>query len=365
MNKKEVVGTLYDLDQKYNTLEPGLDISSKENELSILQQSLEDPGFWENQERAQKVTQRIAYLETFIKRWKHIQNDISDLKNLIEHSSEEEVDFIYEEILNLHKKFEQGEVDVLLNEDYDFGNALISLHVGNGGQDAEDFCQMLLRMYLRYAEKQFWKVDVLEESRSDVGLKSALIEIRGRMAYGFLKGEHGVHRLIRLSPFNAKSLRQTSFARVEVLPEIDTQDEVHIEEKDIRVDVFRSSGSGGQSVNTTDSAVRITYLPLNIVVTCQNEKSQLQNKQSAMKVLRSRLMKLKLEQKAQKLDELRGDIMENSFGSQIRTYTLQPYKMVKDHRTNLEHPDPDKVFDGDLDRFVEGFLKNSLEASKK
>jgi len=257
----------------------------------------------------------------------------------------------------LIKKFDQMEVETLLNGEYDENDVILSIHTGNGGQDAEDFSQMLLRMYLRFAERKGYKTQILEESASDDGIKSATIEINGPMAYGNLKSEHGVHRLIRLSPFNAKNLRQTSFSRVEVLPKIETDDQVHIEESDIRIDVFRSSGAGGQSVNTTDSAVRITYLPLNLIVTCQNEKSQHQNKAAAMNVLRSRLAQLKLEQQASELKELRGDMMENAFGSQIRTYTLQPYKLVKDHRTNYEENQPDKVFDGALEGFVEAYLR--------
>lgn len=354
---REIIDSVQDLQERFSKIEPSLQMSERMRELQDLQNQVQSPDFWNDQKKAQRITKKIAYIEKFINRWESMKKDINNLKELIEQSQEEEIELFTDEIRALHKKFEQGEVDILLSEEFDKGNAIVSLHVGNGGQDAEDFCQMLFRMYGRYAESQDWKVNILEESRSDVGLKSAMIEVVGMMAYGRLKSEHGVHRLIRLSPFNAKSLRQTSFARVEVLPEIEEDGAIEINESDIRIDVFRSSGAGGQSVNTTDSAVRITYIPLNIVVTCQNEKSQLQNKESAMKVLRARLMKLKLEQKAQKLEELRGDMMDNSFGSQIRTYTLQPYKLVKDHRTDIEHPNPDKVFDGDLDIFIEGFLR--------
>jgi peptide chain release factor 2 len=354
---REIIDSVHHLQDRFSKIEPSLQMSERMQELRGLQEQIQASDFWNDQQKAQKITKKIAYLEKFLDRWEGLKTDIQNLKELVEQSQEDELALFGEEIQELHKKFEQGEVDVLLSEEFDKGNAILSLHVGNGGQDAEDFCQMLYRMYGRYAEDQDWKINILDESRSDVGLKSATLEIQGMMAYGRLKSEHGVHRLIRLSPFNAKSLRQTSFARVEVLPEIEDDDELEIKESDLRIDVFRSSGAGGQSVNTTDSAVRITYIPLNIIVTCQNEKSQLQNKESAMKVLRSRLMKLKLEQKAQKLEELRGDMMENSFGSQIRTYTLQPYKLVKDHRTDVEHPNPDKVFDGDLDIFIEGFLR--------
>lgn len=360
--QNELHGSLETLHEKFKSIEPSLALDEKRSELNDLQQQTQDPEFWNDPDNAQRISQKVSHIGQFLSRWVKIKEDIHNLKELLEMSTEDEdaedLSDLQTEVERLNKEFEQGEVDVLLSEEYDMGNAIISLHVGNGGQDAEDFCQMLYRMYLRFAERHEWRIEILEESTSDVGLKSAMFEVKGPMAYGLCKSEHGVHRLIRLSPFNAKSLRQTSFARVEVLPEIHDTDEVIIDEKDLRVDVFRSSGCGGQSVNTTDSAVRITYLPLNIVVTCQNEKSQLQNKQSAMKVLQSRLLKLKLEQKAEKINELRGDMMENSFGSQIRTYTLQPYKLVKDHRTDFEHAQPDKVFDGELEGFVESYLRN-------
>lgn len=319
---------------------------------------MESPVFWDNPSKAQKISQEASILESFLKNWELIKSSIEDFKELLEIASESEVRELSLEIETLQKKFNEQETLCLFSGEYDMGNALLSIHVGNGGQDAEDFCQILLRMYLRFAEKKGFKANLLEESPSESGLKSALIEIKGAFAYGFLKSEHGIHRLIRLSPFNAKNLRQTSFAKIEVLPEIDQDIEINLDPSDLRIDVFRSSGAGGQSVNTTDSAVRITYLPLNLVVTCQNEKSQLQNKAAALKVLKSRLIQLKIEQKAEEINEIRGEKMEANFGSQIRTYTLQPYQLVKDHRTSYEEGSPDRVFDGDLDGFMQNYLQN-------
>ncbi len=357
MNKQELLETLKKLQNRYNSIEKSLGLSKKSVQLKELQKQTENPDFWSDQKLAQKISKDVSKLENFINQWKSFAQNLKDLPQLVEMAEDSDLPELFVEIENLNKKFIQAETSTLLNGEYDDHGVILSIHTGNGGQDAEDFSQILLRMYLRFAEHKGYKATILEESASDNGIKSATIEIKGTMAYGYLKSEHGIHRLIRLSPFNSKNLRQTSFSRVEILPKIESSDEIEIEESDLRIDVFRSSGAGGQSVNTTDSAVRITYLPLNLIITCQNEKSQHQNKESAMSVLRSRLAQLKLEQKASELKELRGDLMENSFGSQIRTYTLQPYKLVKDHRTNYEENQPDKVFDGELDGFVESFLR--------
>lgn len=357
MQKSEILERLHALTARYKKIEPTLALNEKKTEFEQLQAKMNAPEFWNNPSVAQKISQKAAALETFVKTWTTISDNLRDLPQLSEMADEKELQDIARETQKIETDFTKGETETLLAGEYDGYNAILKISTGNGGQDAEDFSQMLLRMYLRYAERKGWKVHILEESESDVGLKSAMLEITGLNAYGFLKSEHGVHRLIRLSPFNAKSLRQTSFSRVEILPAIEQDTDVEIDDSDLRIDVFRSSGSGGQSVNTTDSAVRITYLPLNLVVTCQNEKSQLQNKQSAMKVLKSRLLQLQLEQNAERIEELRGEQMENSFGSQIRTYTLQPYQLVKDHRTDFEMGSPDKVFDGELDGFVDAFLR--------
>lgn len=355
--EKDLLDRLAILQERYEAVLPTLHLEDKQKELLNLQSQMEDPIFWNNQEQAQKVSQKAAHLEKHIKAWQAIVQQLKDFPELIEMAEEEECEELLNEIVVLEQDFNSLETELLLSGEFDQGNAILSLHVGNGGQDAEDFTGMLMRMYLRFCEQKGFKATIFDESTTEDGLKSATIEISGPMAYGWIKGEQGVHRLIRLSPFNAKNLRQTSFAGVEVLPEIEDDHDIEIDPNDLRVDVFRSSGCGGQSVNTTDSAVRITYVPLNIVVTCQNEKSQLQNKASAMKVLKSRLLKLKHEQHVQKLEEIRGDRMDANFGSQIRTYTLHPYKMAKDHRTDFESSNPEKVLDGDLDGFVEAFLR--------
>ena len=357
MEKTEILERLSALKVKFEKIEPSLGLEEKKVTFAKMQDEMSAPEFWNNPDNAQKISQKASGLETFIKTWDGIKENIRDLPELAEMADASELKDIASEVIKTEEDFNKGESETLLSGEYDSYGAILKISTGNGGQDAEDFSQMLLRMYLRYAERKGWKVQIMDESHSDVGLKSAMLEISGLNVYGFLKSEHGVHRLIRLSPFNAKSLRQTSFSRVEILPAIEQDTDVDIAESDLRIDVFRSSGAGGQSVNTTDSAVRITYLPLNLVVTCQNEKSQLQNKQSAMKVLKSRLLQLQLEQNAEKIGELRGEQMENSFGSQIRTYTLQPYQLVKDHRTDFEMGSPDKAFDGELDGFVDAFLR--------
>lgn len=357
MLKSEALDILKQLDQRLLAVRPKLALEKKQSALTALNQAMSQPGFWDDPDKAQKISREAARTENFIQTWQQIETSLEALSEFIDEASDSEISELAGEIEILNKKFDQSENLVLLSGEYDTHDALISLHVGTGGQDAEDFCQMLLRMYLRHAEQQGWKTNLLEESTSEAGLKSAVLEVSGDYAYGLLQGEHGVHRLIRLSPFNAKSLRQTSFAKIEVLPLIETDDALEIAESDLRFDVFRSSGAGGQSVNTTDSAVRVTYLPLNLVVTCQNEKSQHQNKATALKILKSRLAQIKLEQQAEQLNELRGDKLEANFGSQIRTYTLQPYKLVKDHRTDFEHNNPEKVLDGELEGFTQAWLK--------
>lgn len=357
MEKNELLPRIKLLQKKFVSIEDKLDLEKKEKQRKILAEKMNAGDFWNDQESAQKISQEAAHLEDFIKRWKNFSTEIHDFPELLDMSGAEDIPALEKDLSNLESLFVAGESELLLNGEYDSNNAIITINTGTGGQDAEDFSNMLLRMYLRFAEQKKFRVKMLEESQSDVGLKSAMFSIEGVNAYGFLKGEHGVHRLIRLSPFNAKNLRQTSFSRIDVIPEIEQDTDVEIEEKDLRIDVFRASGNGGQSVNTTDSAVRITYLPLNLVVTCQNEKSQLQNKAAAMKVLKSRLLQLKLEQNAEKISELKGNLAENSFGSQIRSYTLQPYKLVKDHRTNQEHSNPEKVLDGALDGFIQAYLR--------
>lgn len=266
----------------------------------------------------------------------------------------EELNREFNWLRNIHQK---AHIELLLSDKHDQDDALMIISAGTGGVDAQDWAEMLMRMYLRYAEQNHLKATIREKQEAtEAGIKSVTIEMKGVLAYGYLKGEHGVHRLVRLSPFNAKNLRQTSFALVEVLPILTDDTEVEINEKDLRVDTFRASGAGGQHVNTTDSAVRLTHLPTGMVVSCQSERSQAQNKAQAMQELKARLMQKLAEEKKEKVEELKGGYKEAAWGNQIRSYVFQPYTMVKDHRTNVETSQVDKVMDGWLEPFVEGYL---------
>lgn len=317
---------------------------------------------WDDPKKAEKVLKELKYWTDLEDVWKGLSakaKDIEELGHMVEEGSTEanELETEFEQLENAYQK---AHVKLLLSGPYDKRDAILVLSSGTGGVDAQDWTEMLLRMYLRYAEQQGWKTTVTEKTMgAEAGIKSATIEIKGMVAYGFLKGEHGVHRLVRLSPFNAKNLRQTSFALVEVLPIIPEDEGVEIDEKELRIDTYRSSGAGGQHVNTTDSAVRITHLPTGLVVTCQSERSQAQNKSQAMSVLKGRLTQKLLEEKKEKIEELKGGYREAAWGNQIRSYVFQPYTMVKDHRTDQETSQVQAVMDGDLDDFIEAYLLKS------
>lgn len=318
-------------------------------------------GFWNDRKKAGKLSQELQQKKYIIEKYELLHRELGGLDEIwmmIEQSSD--CGFSCEELCvslrKLAKNIAEYRALLFLDGKHDSCDVIFTIHAGTGGKDAQDFAQMLMRMYLRFFEHQKFKVNILDKSEGEeVGLKSAVLEVRGDMVYGLLKSEHGVHRLVRLSPFNAKHSRETSFARVEILPVVDDEGVV-VDDKDLRLDTFRASGKGGQGVNTTDSAVRITHIPTGTVVQCQNERSQLQNKQAAMKVLLSRLNELKEEQKAETIDEIKGKKKEISWGNQIRSYVLQPYTMVKDHRTGEETANVQKVLDGDLERFVQAFL---------
>lgn len=335
------------------------DAPAKRKELEKLEEQIVVPDFWNDQEKAQKTVQMRSRLERQINRQESFETGISDAEVLFEFAETDasSLNELNELISRLEREVGEAETEMLLSGETDANNAICSIQSGAGGTDAQDWAQMLLRMYLRWAEKRGFKVEILDEqSGSEAGIKSATFRVEGEYAYGLLACEAGVHRLVRISPFNSGGSRETSFASLFVSPEIDETIEVDIQDKDLRIDTYRSSGAGGQHVNVTDSAVRITHLPTGIVVTCQNQRSQIQNRAVAMQVLRSKLYELELEKRKSETAELEANKQDISFGSQIRNYTLQPYRLVKDTRTKLEESDVDAVLDGDIDEFIKEFL---------
>ncbi len=335
------------------------DAPAKQTDLEKLETQISASGFWDDQEQAQKIVQQRSRIEKALERQKNFETGVSDADVLFEFAQEDATSATELEALinRLDREVAEAEIESLLSGETDPNNAICSIQSGAGGTDAQDFAQMLLRMYLRWAEKKGFKAEILDEQAgSEAGLKSATFRIEGDYAYGLLATEAGVHRLVRLSPFNSGGSRETSFASMFVSPEIDENIEVNIEDKDLRVDTYRSTGAGGQHVNTTDSAVRITHIPTGIVVTCQNQRSQIQNRAVAMQVLRSKLYELELEKRREGAAELEAGKMDISFGSQIRNYVLHPYRLVKDTRTKHETSDVDAVLDGDIDEFIQEFL---------
>lgn len=320
-----------------------------------------NPDLWQDNEKAQNVLREQSALEKRLEPWRAVRQSVADVIELSEMQDPSLSDDLAEQLASAQKQFTGLKEELKFNGPYDDHDAILSIHAGAGGADAQDWTAMLLRMYVRYGEKEGWQVTTVEESAGENPntIKSIVLQITGAFVYGKLKGEHGVHRLVRLSPYNAES-RETSFAKVEVTPKIDKPDELEIDEKDLKIDVYRSGGHGGQSVNTTDSAVRITHLPTNIVVAIQNERSQLQNKETAMTILRSKLAQLATEQHLENLAELKGPNEQAAWGNQIRSYVLHPYKQVKDLRTEYTSSDPDKVLAGDLDPLITAYLEHTL-----
>jgi len=328
-----------------------------------LEEKSSQAGFWNDAQSAGETMKELEALKSKVLKFENLEKNIKELGELVDlaESAKDKKD-IEKQADVLQKEIEELEFQALFSGEYDRNDVILSIHSGAGGVDAQDWAEMLLRMYLRFAEKNNFKTNVIDQSRGqEAGIKSATVEIKGNYAYGNLKGEAGVHRLVRLSPFNSDNLRQTSFALVEILPIISEISEVKIEEKDLRVDVYRSSGAGGQSVNTTDSAVRVTHIPTGTVVTCQNERSQLQNKESAMKILKAKLHQKYLEEKEKEKQKLRGEYQSAEWGSQVRSYVIHPYKMVKDHRTKYETSEAEKVLEGDIAEFIESYLRFSAE----
>lgn len=338
-----------------------INIEELQQKQDDLRKQSQESDFWQDNRAAQNTMRKIADLEKQVEPWRKLLKEVADLSELIEISDNDMLDDVSKQLVVATRQYEKLKKELAFNGPYDQSGAILSLHAGAGGTDAQDWAEMLLRMYTRWAEQNEYQVTVADTSSGDeAGIKSATLEINGRLAYGRLKGEHGVHRLVRLSPFNSDNLRQTSFAKVEVLPLIDEPEAVEIDESDLKIDVYRSGGHGGQSVNTTDSAVRVTHEPTGIVVAIQNERSQIQNKETAMKILRSRLAQLQLEQHKEKISELKGPNQSAEWGSQIRSYVLHPYKQVKDVRTGYETSDPDKVLDGNLSELIDAYTEHTL-----
>lgn len=334
------------------------DLESKQSEIAI---QMEKPDFWNDNKAAQQLTQLNAKLQSQIEPWRELEKEVTDLLELAQLKDDDLLEEIQSQFIKLQKRFKDLEFDLQFSGPYDNHDAILRLYSGAGGTDAQDWTEMLERMYLRWAESHNFKVEVVDRSTGEeAGIKNSTLAISGPYVYGKLKGENGVHRLVRLSPFNSDNLRQTSFAMVEVLPQIEEPKEVEINEEDLRIDVYRAGGHGGQSVNTTDSAVRITHIPTGIIVAIQNERSQLQNKETAMKILRSKLAKLQIEQHKEKIEELKGPSQSAEWGNQIRNYILHPYTLVKDTRTKYEEHNAQAVLDGKIDNFISAYLKSNI-----
>ncbi len=338
-----------------------LDIAGLNAELETLRMQSEQPDFWNDSEKAQQVMKEISRLNARVEPWQKIHKEVTYIVELATLNDESLAQDLSIQLHAASVTFEKMKEDLKFSGPYDDHDVIMNIHAGAGGTDAQDWAQMLLRMYVRWAESHKLRVQTIDESNGDeAGIKSATIEIGGSFVFGKLQGEHGVHRLVRLSPFNSDNLRQTSFAKVEVMPKIDKPDSVVIDEKDLKIDVYRAGGHGGQSVNTTDSAVRITHLPTGITAAIQNERSQLQNKETAMTIIRSRLAQLQLEQHTEAISELKGPNEQAAWGNQIRSYVLHPYKQVKDLRTRYETSDPDDVLSGNLDPILAAYAEYSL-----
>jgi len=334
------------------------DLEAKQKELLTLQKTSESPDFWNAPDAAQQVMKRISDLSGIVEEWRAFSTEIQDLKALIEMDDGSLTEEITAHISDLEDSLAKKETELLLSGKYDHGHALLAVHSGAGGTDSQDWAAMLERMYLRWAEQRGFKTEILDRTvGEEAGIKSVTILVQGKLAYGSLKSEKGVHRLVRLSPFDAAHRRHTSFALVEVLPELDDNDEVVIRPEDINIEVYKSSGAGGQNVQKNMTAVRIVHLPSGLVVTCQNERSQTQNRENALKVLRSRLFELQMQAHDEVVAELKGEFKKVEWGSQIRSYVLHPYQMVKDHRTEYETANTQGVLDGSIDGFIEAYLR--------
>lgn len=362
---------IVELESRLKKALAALDLEARKSELIALEAKMAEPDFWQVQDQARQVAQHAADLKTELDNWGSIESEIDDLQAMFELAEKENDESVLADLAQtfteLERKFRALELETLFSGEYDSAGAIVSIHAGAGGTDAQDWTEMLLRMFTRFAESKNWRVDILDQSLGEeAGIKSVTFAIRGRFAYGYFRSEAGVHRLVRISPFDAERMRHTSFALVEVVPELDelSAKNLELDPKDLRVDTFMSSGHGGQSVNTTYSAVRVTHLPTGIVVSCQNERSQQQNKETALSVLKSRLFARMQAERAEKIEELRGGHQPAEWGNQIRSYVLHPYQLVKDHRTGYETQDIEAVLNGDLSGLMEAYLRAQLSKTQ-
>lgn len=357
---KALANRVDSLDEQLATAADQLKLAAKVSELTKLDQQLADGNVWNDVEKAQAMSKRAASLRTQIEPWQTLKAQIQDISELMVLADDSLIPELETQISAMETTLAKLKQELRFRGEYDDHAAIVTISAGVGGTDAQDWAEMLERMYLRWAERAGMETKLLDRSTGEeAGIKSATYSFNGSYAYGKLQSERGVHRLVRLSPFNADNLRQTSFALVEIMPEIETPDEIELDEKDLKIDVYRAGGHGGQSVNTTDSAVRITHLPTGTVVAIQNERSQLQNKLTAMSLLRSKLLELKIAQKVDKLSDLRAG-ESASWGAQIRNYVLHPYTLVKDTRTKYEERDAEAVLDGKIDGFIDSYLEANL-----
>ena len=339
------------------------DIAAKEKEIVGLEKKSSEPDFWNDQTGAQTSMRQLAEYRKVVLQWRELEEKASDIAELIELAGEDASlqEEIKSELDELTEYLDQLEFQLAFSSEYDARNAILAIHAGAGGTESQDWAEMMMRMYLRWAERRGYKAEVLDTSPGDeAGIKSTIISVTGEYAAGYLKSEHGVHRLVRLSPFDADHARHTSFVLVEVMPEAEENIDLFIGPDEIKVDTFRSSGPGGQHMQKTSSAVRVTHLPTGLIVTCQSERSQFMNKEIALKILRSRLLERELEKQEEEKARLKGSRIEAGWGNQIRSYVLHPYKMVKDHRTGFETGNPDAVLDGELDGFINAYLRASM-----
>ena len=356
---------LQTLQKILSEIEESMNLPEIHNELEGLRQKMSEADFWNDVEQANKVSKRVKQLETKQERFVNLSQRAEDIDTLIEMAQEEEdasvIEEVESELKSLEKDSAKLRLELLLKGSYDACNAVMSLHAGAGGTEAQDWVSMLYRMYTRFCENSGWKVKVLDYlDGEEAGIKSVAFEVSGENAYGYLKAEAGVHRLVRISPFDSSGRRHTSFASVDVTPVLEDEgNDIVINPDELRVDTYRSSGAGGQHVNTTDSAIRITHLPTGIVVQCQNERSQIQNRETAMRMLRGKLAELREREALEKMNALKGEMKKIEWGSQIRSYVFQPYTMVKDHRTGTESGNIDAVMDGDIGMFIDSYLAKS------